>query len=309
MRMNNKLAFSFWMAALALFVAGLTRAEDQLDPETKARIEKYEQGAATIDVSKYPQGIQDNYEVFAQKCAQCHKLSRPINCDYVLPDDWSRYVKRMMHKPGSGIDSADGKKIYEFLVYDSSVRKKAMLDDKLAKVTADDKAGCRGQDQGSSRQVQQQIIRFAIGIRYHAGGTIPMSDELKSDISRPSEARPSASRSTAPIWIIVLTLLLLFLGAVYFDRHGGWFDKQVYAPYTSADELASYQPKSGEASILSHGKAVYETYCGLCHGSDGLGKPGQAPELAGSEWVSQRHHVAGAHSAGRSQRPDSGQRP
>jgi mono/diheme cytochrome c family protein len=77
----------------------------------------------------------------------------------------------------------------------------------------------------------------------------------------------------------------LFLGAVYFDHHSGWFNKQVYAPYTSAEQLASYQPKSGGASILTHGKAVYETYCGLCHGSDGLGKPGQAPELAGSEWV------------------------
>ena len=126
------------MAALTL-TAGLARAEDQLDAETKARIEKYEQGPATIDVSKYPQGIQDNYETFSQKCAQCHKLSRPVNCDYVLPDEWSRYVKRMMHKPGSGIDSADGKKIYEFLTYDSSVRKKAMLDDKLAKLSPADK--------------------------------------------------------------------------------------------------------------------------------------------------------------------------
>jgi mono/diheme cytochrome c family protein len=112
-----------------------------------------------------------------------------------------------------------------------------------------------------------------------------MSDELKSSDSQPPEAEPAAARSTAPIWIILLTLLLLFLGAVYFDRHSGWFDKQVYSPYTSADELASYQPKSGAASMLAHGKAVYGTYCGLCHGSDGLGKPGQAPPLAGSEWV------------------------
>jgi len=127
--------------AFALFGAGVMLADDQqLDAETKARIDKYEQGPATIDVSKYPQAIQDNYEVFSQKCAQCHKLSRPVNCDYVLPDEWSRYVKRMMHKPGSGIDSADGKKIYEFLTYDSSVRKKAMLDDKLAKLSPADKA-------------------------------------------------------------------------------------------------------------------------------------------------------------------------
>ena len=141
MRMNNKFCvFLLGVAALALFGAGMARAEDQLDAETKARIDKYEQGPATIDVSKYPQGIQDNYEIFSQKCTQCHKLSRPVNCDYALPDEWSRYVKRMMHKPGSGIDSADGKKIYEFLVYDSSVRKKAMLDDKLAKLTPDEKA-------------------------------------------------------------------------------------------------------------------------------------------------------------------------
>ena len=141
MRINNKFcAFLLGLTALALLGAALARAEDQLDAETKARIDKYEQGPATIDVSKYPQGIQDDYEIFSQKCTQCHKLSRPVNCDYALPDEWSRYVKRMMRKPGSGIDSADGKKIYEFLTYDSSVRKKAMLDDKLAKLSPEDKA-------------------------------------------------------------------------------------------------------------------------------------------------------------------------
>lgn len=140
--MKIKINFPLFLlgaATLALFSAGVVRAADQLDAETKARIDRFEKGALTIDVSKYPEGIRDNYEVFSTKCAQCHKLSRPINCDYVLPDEWSRYVKRMMYKPGSGIDSATGKKIYEFLVYDSSVRKKAMLDDKLAKATPADK--------------------------------------------------------------------------------------------------------------------------------------------------------------------------
>ncbi len=81
---------------------GLGRASAQeLDAETKARIERFEKGPATIDVSKYPQGIQDNYELFSHKCSQCHKLSRPINSDYALPDEWSRYIKRMMYKPGS----------------------------------------------------------------------------------------------------------------------------------------------------------------------------------------------------------------
>src|SRR5512140_3606299 len=127
-------------AALALIGAGEFRAAAQdLDPATKARVERFEKGPATIDVSKYPDAIKENYEVFSTKCTQCHKLSRPINSDYALPDEWSRYIKRMMHKPGSGISAGDGKKIYDFLVYDSSIRKKAMVDEKLAKATEEEK--------------------------------------------------------------------------------------------------------------------------------------------------------------------------
>lgn len=114
-------------------------ADENLDAATKARVERFEKGPATIDVSKYPQGIQENYEVFSQKCSQCHKLSRPINSDYALPDEWSRYIKRMMYKPGSGISSGEGKKIFEFLVYDASIRKKAMVEEKLAKATPAEK--------------------------------------------------------------------------------------------------------------------------------------------------------------------------
>src|SRR5208282_4180066 len=113
----------------------------------------------------------------------------------------------------------------------------------------------------------------------------PMSGELKSGISQHPAVEPTASRSTVPVWIFLLTFVLLFLGAVYFDRHSGWFDRQVYLPYTSAGQLALYQPKSGAAAALAHGRTVYETACGVCHGSDGNGKPGQAPPLAGSEWV------------------------
>jgi len=110
MKMQIKLgATLFGLAALALVLANVARAaagDEKLDPETKARIERFEKGPATIDVSKYPAGIKDNYETFSQKCSQCHKLSRPINSDYALPDEWSRYIKRMMHKPGSGISNA-----------------------------------------------------------------------------------------------------------------------------------------------------------------------------------------------------------
>ena len=126
--------------AIAASTALVVRAADEpLDAETKARVERFEKGPATVDVSKYPDGIKENYEVFSAKCSQCHKLSRPINSDYAVPEDWSRYIKRMMRKPGSGISAGDGKKIFDFLAYDSSVRKKKMLDEKLAKATPEEK--------------------------------------------------------------------------------------------------------------------------------------------------------------------------
>jgi cytochrome c5 len=128
------------MTVLVLAVAGLCRAaDDEIDAATKARIAEFDKGPSTVDVSKYPKGIQENYRVFRQKCSLCHTLSRPVNSDFVLPDEWSRYVKRMMHKPGSMINATDAKKIYAYLVYDVSVRKQAALDAKLAPLSAADK--------------------------------------------------------------------------------------------------------------------------------------------------------------------------
>jgi mono/diheme cytochrome c family protein len=111
-----------------------------------------------------------------------------------------------------------------------------------------------------------------------------MSDETKS-CSAPSNAEPVAARSHLPMWIVGLLLLLLYVGAVYFDHHGGWFNPQVYAPYANAIDLEMYQPQSGPAQTLARGRKLYESNCGTCHSSDGQGKPGQAPPLAGSEWV------------------------
>jgi mono/diheme cytochrome c family protein len=121
-----------------------------------------------------------------------------------------------------------------------------------------------------------------------------MSDEPKS-FSTESNAEPTAARSHLPMWILVAMLTLLYLVGIYFDHHSGWFDKQVYAPYASAAMLESYQPKSGAAAALAQGKKTYEQVCGLCHGVDGLGKPGQAPPLSGSEWVNAKGHNRLAH--------------
>ena len=140
--------FALGGAAFAVIGAGFALAQ-AVDP----RIQQYDKGPATINVSGYPAGIQQNYAVFSQKCSQCHKLSRPINSDFVLPDEWSRYVHRMMSKPGSGIDGSSGAKIYDFLVYDSSVRKKAMLDARLAKASPAEKAAAEA-------KIQQVVAKY-----------------------------------------------------------------------------------------------------------------------------------------------------
>lgn len=109
-----------------------------------------------------------------------------------------------------------------------------------------------------------------------------MSDDTKSCSSN---GEPTATSATVPMWIVVLLLVLLFLGGVYFDHHSGWFNAKIYTPYASAEQLEAYQPQSGAAAIAAHGKQVYDTVCGICHGPDGMGKPNMAPPLAGSEWV------------------------
>jgi mono/diheme cytochrome c family protein len=111
-----------------------------------------------------------------------------------------------------------------------------------------------------------------------------MSDEKKSCCNTP-EAEPTATRSAAPMWIIVVTLTLLFFGGLYLDGHSGWFNPKVYSPYNSAEKLDAFQPQTGAAAAAAQGKKVYDAVCGICHNPDGAGKPGQAPPLAGSEWV------------------------
>jgi mono/diheme cytochrome c family protein len=114
-------------------------------------------------LKSYPAGAQAGYKLLRgagdkKNCQTCHTSSRPLNSRFVEPEGkdtaekeaavakikkdhpeyfskenkgiwqiepeiWKRYVKRMMAKPGCGISNEDGKKIWQFLVYDGSHRK------------------------------------------------------------------------------------------------------------------------------------------------------------------------------------------
>jgi hypothetical protein len=81
-----------------------------------------DKGPDKIDIGAYPAPQQAAYKVFSTKCSKCHTIARPINT-MMKRDEWERYVKRMMHKPNSGISDAQGKQIFEFLVFDETERK------------------------------------------------------------------------------------------------------------------------------------------------------------------------------------------
>ncbi len=93
----------------------------------------YDKGPSTIDISNYTKEIQDIYtKIYTPKCSKCHTIARAINAPYALPDEWMSYIKKMMKKPGSGINPKAAKSIYKFCVYDSEIRKKDLIAKKLA---------------------------------------------------------------------------------------------------------------------------------------------------------------------------------
>jgi mono/diheme cytochrome c family protein len=111
-----------------------------------------------------------------------------------------------------------------------------------------------------------------------------MSQEEKGINTGVGADEPKAHWRAVPVWLIILILLLLYWGMLYFDQHGGWFSQEVYTPYRSAAEVVYYQPVT-EGPDLRLGEAKFKLVCAVCHNDDGAGKPNQAPPLAGSEWV------------------------
>jgi mono/diheme cytochrome c family protein len=71
---------------------------------------------------------------------------------------------------------------------------------------------------------------------------------------------------------------------LHFDRTGGWFKTEVYAPFRDANEVAGMQPPPVGFDRRRAEKRFGET-CAVCHQPTGMGVPGQFPPLVGSEWA------------------------
>jgi mono/diheme cytochrome c family protein len=108
---------------IAVGFAGEARWIVQAQQPLAPRLAAADKGPSKIDVSSYPPELQKAYPVFTKKCGLCHSVARVINSDYVLEGDWEADVHDMTARAGKLISSADAQQIYEFLVYDSKVRK------------------------------------------------------------------------------------------------------------------------------------------------------------------------------------------
>jgi hypothetical protein len=107
-------------------------------------------GRDSVNVSQYPPRMKRYYKLFLAKCSVCHTIARPLNAQFLEltpaemqrakegqpdlfragtdviqpgPKAWSHIVHRMMSKPGASISRRNGRKIWAFLVYDSTIRK------------------------------------------------------------------------------------------------------------------------------------------------------------------------------------------
>lgn len=146
----TRIASLLLAALLAAGAAAPLRAGDEPASLTKASdLYPNDMGPDSVDVSGYPPELKKTYATFKFKCSACHTIARPINSQFlelsaeeqakwkkqdpdlfkdkklvqVEENMWQRYVKRMMSKPGCPVKGDDGKKIWEFLVYDSKLRK------------------------------------------------------------------------------------------------------------------------------------------------------------------------------------------
>ena len=88
-----------------------------------------------------------------------------------------------------------------------------------------------------------------------------------------------------PVWVFVVLGVLGYWGMWYLDGHAGGFHAKVHSPFSDAAYLDHLVPRSSVEADFRRGQIIFKDLCSNCHQPSGLGNAGQAPPLAGSEWV------------------------
>ena len=113
-----------WIAVLGvILLVGIATIYALRVPRVAPKTYPADKGPNFIDVTAYSPEMQETYKLFTRKCSRCHTVARPINSTFT-PQEWRKYVHKMMRKPGSGLTPKTAEKIIEFLIYDAQQRKK-----------------------------------------------------------------------------------------------------------------------------------------------------------------------------------------
>lgn len=121
-------------------------------------------------------------------------------------------------------------------------------------------------------------------------GTIEAGD-LHDAIRREDPLQPGG-RGAAGLWVVILSLIIVFLGGGQFFTASNGFRDSIYAErYYQPDPRPALGGGEAEKAAvawiddwMAEGKKVYNN-CIACHQASGLGLAGQFPPLSGSEWV------------------------
>lgn len=92
------------------------------------------------------------------------------------------------------------------------------------------------------------------------------------------------------LWMVVMIAALLFFAGSYLTRYSGGFkadhfDESHINDPSELPNLVAAPPDPAQAQ-KALGAKVFRENCAICHNDAGEGKPGIAPQLAASDWIS-----------------------
>ncbi len=112
---------------------------------------------------------------------------------------------------------------------------------------------------------------------------------MHAAILQREKPEPQEGYESAPRWLIVLIVALVFWGGYYLGSYNGSYDPMIFDENPRNSPAVAGPPKPIDPLVL--GKRVYATNCAACHQADGKGVAGVFPPLAGSDWVNTEGHA------------------
>lgn len=111
-----------------------------------------------------------------------------------------------------------------------------------------------------------------------------MNSDVKNNSREDREPTMGSGAVFLPMWIVGLLGFLIYWSCNFIDQRSGKFSQLVYEPYLSTNELGGLNLKTVDVD-MELGRVQFKTLCAPCHQESGLGSPGLAPPLVGSDWV------------------------